>query len=237
MLITYLCKPYFLKYMNQEKTLADKDKSKGEKNGKTTEASKASEAVDAAGTTAAEKEACDKKEKSQAPDIEALQAQLAAEKDRSLRLSAEFENYKKRSSRELADFKRYANEAVFNKLLTVVDNLERAIASGEQDDAGKAIVEGVQMTHKELLRIFETFSIKRLEAEGTPFDPSFHQAVTHQESNAHPDNTVITELQKGYMIHDRLLRPAMVVVSKATEKAETAQETVTESNAPPTAEE
>ena len=99
-----------------------------------------------------------------------------------------------------------------------MDNLERAIDSGEQQNNQASILEGIQLTHKELIKLFEAFSIKPVEAQGTPFDPAFHQAVTQQESDEHPENTVLNELQKGYVLHDRLLRPSMVVVSKSVAK-------------------
>jgi len=159
---------------------------------------------------------CSKDKKTdEQPDIETLQAQLRAEQDRCLRLSAEFDNYKKRSAKEMMEFRKFANESVFEKLLIVVDNLERALDSGEQQSDPACILEGIQLTHKELIKLFDTFNVKSLKSEGTRFDPAFHQAVTQQESDEHPDNTVISELQKGYLIHDRLLRPSMVVVSKS----------------------
>ncbi|MBF0467548.1 MAG: nucleotide exchange factor GrpE [Desulfamplus sp.] len=172
------------------------------------------------------------------PTVEQLQAALATEKDRILRISAEFDNYKKRSSREMAEFRKFANETVLKQLLTVVDNLERAISSASQNNTStevqedhvgdrqnpevqdSCIIQGVEMTHKDIIKLFETFNVKPVESLGKPFDPVFHQAVSHQESDAHPDNTVIAELQKGYLLHDRLLRPSMVVVSKAVSKNE-----------------
>ncbi len=150
--------------------------------------------------------------------IQELQDQVAAEKDKALRLSAEFENFKKRKQREIDEFKKFANEMVFKQLLSVVDNLERAIASATDasDDAG--LLDGVKLTHKDMMKLFESFNVKPVEAENQPFDPNFHQAVTQEENNALPDNTVTTVLQKGYTLHDRLIRPAMVVVSKRVEK-------------------
>ena len=150
--------------------------------------------------------------------IKELNTQLESEKDRVLRLSAEFENYKKRKQRELDDFKKFANETVFKNLLSVVDNLERAISSAEDGSDEGGLLEGVKLTHKEILKLFETFNVKPVEAENQPFDPNFHQAVTQEETDEFPDNTVTTVLQKGYLLHDRLIRPAMVVVSKKVEK-------------------
>ena len=159
----------------------------------------------------------DKKE-ALADELAGVKEELASEKDKALRLSAEFENFKKRKQREIDDFKKFANESVFKQLLSVVDNLERAISSAEQnkDDAG--LLEGVKLTLKDILKLFDAFNVTPIEAENQPFDPNFHQAVTQEEKDDVPDNTVTTELQKGYLLHDRLIRPAMVVVSKKTEK-------------------
>ncbi len=163
------------------------------------------------------------KKKSTAKDKESIQLkeQIASEKDRVLRLSAEFENYKKRKQRELDDFKKFANETIFRQLLTVVDNLERAISSSKENSDQEGLLKGVELTHKEIVRLFETFNVKTVEAENQIFDPNFHQAVTQEETDKVPDNTVTKVLQKGYLLHDRLIRPAMVIVSKNKKKDET----------------
>jgi molecular chaperone GrpE len=132
--------------------------------------------------------------------------------DRLLRVSAEFENFKKRSERQAADFRKFASEEVFKELLPIVDNLGRALDASEDSDC-KVIIEGVNMTLKQLRLGFEKFGVVPIEALGNPFDPRFHEAVMKQESSTQPSNIVIEELQKGYMIKDRLLRPSMVVVS------------------------
>ncbi len=135
--------------------------------------------------------------------------------DNFLRASAELENYKKRASREMNDLRKYANEALLRELLPIVDNLERAISSSSNDEPSEnCVVEGVGMTLKEILKVFEKFSVKPIEAIGNQFDPAFHQAIQQEETDKHPENTVLQEFQKGYMIHDRLLRPSMVIVSK-----------------------
>lgn len=166
----------------------------------------------------AEKKPTKENKKKKGDGIAELKEQLGLEKERTLRLSAEFENYKKRKQREIDDFKRFANEAVFKQMLTVVDNLERAITSAEESSDDTNLLEGVKLTLKEILKLLETFSVKPVEAENQPFDPNFHQAVTQEENNDLPENTVTTVLQKGYLLHDRLIRPAMVVVSKKIEK-------------------
>jgi molecular chaperone GrpE len=135
--------------------------------------------------------------------------------DRFLRLSAEFENFKKRKNREMADFHKFANESLIKDLLPMVDNIERAIESAKQDDgATGTLIEGVEMVLGETLKTLDKFKVKPIDSLHKPFDPCFHQAVFREESDQHPENTVINEVQKGYMLHDRLLRPAMVVVSQ-----------------------
>jgi len=156
-----------------------------------------------------------KDEQDLAAKLEAAEKEAGENYDRFLRISAEFENYKKRNDREATDFRKYANEALVKELLPVVDNLERAVdTSADHEDAVNCILEGVDMTLKEILKVLEKFAVKAVDAVGNPFDPTYHQAVMQEESQEHPDNTVIKELQKGYTIHDRLLRPSMVVVAK-----------------------
>ncbi len=141
--------------------------------------------------------------------------------ERLLRVSADFENFKKRSFREADDFRKYANELLLMELLSVVDNLERAIQStSSENNAVGCVLEGVEMTLKALLKIFDNFSVKPIEAAGKPFDPNFHQAMMQEASDSIPENTIIREFQKGYMLHDRLLRPSMVVVSKGSDKTD-----------------
>ena len=164
------------------------------------------------------------KEEIKEPGIHEFKARAEAEKDRALRLSAEFENYKKRSLKETQDFRKFANETLLKQLLSVVDNLERAIDTSEESSENKSLLDGVKMTHKEMMRIFEVFEVKPLKAEGEIFDPNFHQAVTQEESDSCPANTIIKELQKGYTLHSRLLRPSMVIVSKKSEEKKVKEE-------------
>ncbi len=150
--------------------------------------------------------------------LESLEKEAKESYDRFLRVSAEFENYKKRAAREMNDFRKFANESFVKAMLPIVDNLDRAIESSSNDDhAQNSVVEGVNMTLKEILKVFEQFNVKPFESLGKAFDPALHQAVMQEETVDHPENTILNELQKGYMMHDRLLRPAMVVVSKTTE--------------------
>ncbi len=145
--------------------------------------------------------------------IEKAEAEAKEAYDRFLRASAELENHKKRTQKEMAEFRKYANASLVKELLGVVDNLERAIESSNGSNEEGQLSEGLDLTLKELLKIFKTFHACPIEALGKPFDPCYHQAMMQQETADQPENIVLNELQKGYMIHDRLLRPAMVVVS------------------------
>ena len=147
--------------------------------------------------------------------LEAKHREAAEHYDRLLRVSAEFENYKKRSLRELEDFRKYANENLLRDLLPVVDSLQRAleVEIGSETDVG--FREGIELTLREMLKVLERFAVRPIETAGKPFDPNFHQAMMQEETDQVPENTVIREFQRGYTIHDRLLRPAMVIVAKA----------------------
>ncbi len=145
-------------------------------------------------------------------------AEVRAEEnyDRLLRVTAEFENYQKRMEREMNDFRKFANESLIKDILPIVDNLERAleIPYENNESAFNGMREGVQMTLNGLQESLERFGVVSIDSLDKPFDPNFHQAVMQEESEGHPDNTVSKELQKGYVMRERLLRPAMVVVSK-----------------------
>ncbi len=157
------------------------------------------------------------KAKSIEEQLEEARQEAAQERDRLLRMSAEFENYKKRMNRQMDEFRKYANEALLKDLLSVVDNLERALGTSGKDAEETipgSLIEGVEMTLNEILKILTKFNVTPIESLEKPFDPVFHEAVMQEESDEQPENMVINEFQKGYLIHDRLLRPAMVVVSK-----------------------
>jgi molecular chaperone GrpE len=151
--------------------------------------------------------------------FEAKEKEAEENYDRLLRLSAEFENYKKRSSREIEEFRKFANQSLIKEMLSVVDNLELAMNSTNgHKSIDKDLLQGLEMTHREILKVFEKFNVKPIDAKGQPFDPTFHEAVMQEETNDYAKNTVINEMQRGYMIHDRLLRPSMVVVAKPREE-------------------
>ncbi|MGD8251979.1 MAG: nucleotide exchange factor GrpE, partial [Desulfobacterales bacterium] len=150
-----------------------------------------------------------------AEELSQAREEAKANYDRFLRASAELENIKKRTRREMEDFRKFANQSLFKELLVVVDNLERALDSCQNDSGSfEQLVEGVSLTLADVIKIFDKYGIKSIEAIDKPFDPTVHEAVMQESVADVPDNTVIKELQKGYWLHDRLLRPSMVVVSK-----------------------
>ncbi len=146
--------------------------------------------------------------------LEKAQAEAQENYERFLRVAAELDNFRKRKEREVNDLRKFANQNLLKELLGVVDNLERAILATREGESGKGLVEGVDMTLKELLKIFEKSGVTPITAVDQPFDPNLHEAVMQEECADVPENTVVRELQKGYQLHDRLLRPAMVVVSR-----------------------
>jgi molecular chaperone GrpE len=159
--------------------------------------------------------------------LSSAQAEANENRDRMLRMAAELDNYKKRAARELDDLKKYATENLIRQLLDVVDNLERAIASADSVNGNEqSLVDGVALTLAEINKILEKHYVSPIQAMGEPFNPAFHQAMCQEESTDQPPNTVVQEFQKGYLIHDRLLRPAMVVVSKAAQNGQPPEKTV-----------
>lgn len=151
--------------------------------------------------------------------IAELEAELAAVNDRMLRLVAETENIRKRSEREREDTLRYAASGLAKDLLNVADNLFRALSAvpdemREGDEAAKNFVVGVEMTEKDLLAAFEKHGIKQILPIGDKFDYEKHQAMFELENTDQPAGTVVEMMQPGYIMHERLLRPAMVGVAK-----------------------
>jgi molecular chaperone GrpE len=145
-------------------------------------------------------------------------ADAAEQKDHFLRVSAEFENYKKRMMREKATAMKYAGEPIIRDILPTIDNLERAIVQGQAEgiDAEKglaSLIEGVQLTLKSLVSTLEKLEVTPIESVGQAFDPTCHEALTMEPSDTVPANYVLNEFEKGYQYKDRLLRAAKVIVS------------------------
>lgn len=150
------------------------------------------------------------------------QEELQIYQDKYIRLAAEFENYKRRAQRDQSDAIRYANESLLKNLLSTLDNLERAIQCGKDAGASGSLLEGVELTHKQFLETIEKLGVRQVSSAGSLFDPNMHQAVAQVESETVAPNTVVEEFQKGYFLHDRILRPAMVTVAKEkSDKTET----------------
>jgi molecular chaperone GrpE len=151
-----------------------------------------------------------------------LEAELAEYKDRLLRALAETENVRRRAQRERDDASKYSIAGFAKDLLSAADNLRRALESlpesEAKDERARSLVAGVAATERELLSVFERHGIKRIDPQGEPFDHNFHQAIFEAERPDQPSGSVVEVLQPGYVLHDRLLRPAMVGVAKGRRK-------------------
>jgi molecular chaperone GrpE len=149
------------------------------------------------------------------PEVSDLQRERDDYYDRWLRKSAEFDNYRKRIERERREQGEQAVNNLLLELLLIVDDFDRALTV-DAGDGGAAYRKGVELIHAKLYDLLRKYGVRPLDTIGADFDPNLHQAVMHEESPEHRDGEVIGELQKGYMIGDRLLRPAMVKVAKAS---------------------
>lgn len=143
-------------------------------------------------------------------ELTSLRQEAEKFQDLYVRERADLENFKRRTQRERADTLRFAVEPMARDLLIVVDNLERALAHTQGGDP--ALVEGVKLVYKSLLEVLERHAVQRIDASGAIFDPNRHEAIAQVESPDHEPNQVVTQHQAGYLLHDRLLRPAMVSV-------------------------
>lgn len=154
--------------------------------------------------------------------VAALEAELAEQKDLLLRALAETENVRRRAQREREDALKYAVAGFAKELLSVADNLRRALdslpESEARDERTRGLLAGVAATERELLSVFERHGIRRVDPDGERFDHNLHQAIFEAERSGKPGGMIIEVLQPGYMLHDRLLRPAMVGVAKETPK-------------------
>lgn len=158
--------------------------------------------------------------------LQRLMAENEELKDRALRLAAEMENLRRRTGRDVQDARTYAIANFARDMLSVNDNLRRAIDAVPADDSRdatlKSLLDGVELTERSMLSALERHGVKKLSPEGEKFDPNFHQAMFEVENPEVPANTVINVVQTGYSIGDRVLRPAMVGVSKGGPKAQAA---------------
>jgi molecular chaperone GrpE len=144
--------------------------------------------------------------------LAAKDAESSANWDKFLRERADLENYRRRVQKEKEDLMKYGNECLLLEILPVLDNMERALDHASEDSLS-AIIEGVNLTRSMLLSVLKKFGVEPVETKGAIFDPAFHQAMCRVESDDAAPNAVIEEFQKGYLLNDRLLRPAMVSVA------------------------
>ncbi|MDF2963985.1 MAG: co-chaperone GrpE [Paenibacillus sp.] len=151
----------------------------------------------------------------QAPDQELVQLRKESEENyqRFLRAQADFDNFRRRTRQEKEEFAKYASLKVIEQLLPVVDNLERALNAGREGKDYEALLKGVEMISRQLDQTLANEGLQAMEAVGQPFNPEFHQAIMQVESEQYEEGIVVEEIQKGYMLKDKVLRPAMVKVS------------------------
>ena len=151
--------------------------------------------------------------------LEAKTRELETQQDRHLRAVAEFDNVRKRAAREREEHTRYANESVLRDLLPVLDNLDRALQAARSEPTA-AVTAGVELIQRELLRVVEKFGLTPFTSVGQPFDPERHEAVARVQRPDLPDMTVAAETARGYLLHGRVMRPALVTVAVAPEERE-----------------
>ncbi len=149
-------------------------------------------------------------------ELETARAETSNNWNLYLRERADLENARKRHQRDKEDALRFANDRLLKEMIPVLDNLERAVEhAGQGDDGNQGLLEGVNMTINQFRKAMETFGVKPIIAIGADFDPNLHQAMGQIESAEQAPNTVVSEFQKGYLLHDRLLRPSLVILAKA----------------------
>jgi molecular chaperone GrpE len=149
------------------------------------------------------------------PIVEQKIKEAAEAQEKYLRTYADFENYRKRTQRDLADFRKYANEQLAAEFLTVVDHLGLALKHAtEAGEAGQGLREGVELVYKQIRDVLEKYGVKPFASEGEKFDPAKHDAVMQEATDRVPENTVVQVFQEGYLYHDKVLRHAKVSVAK-----------------------
>lgn len=209
-------------------------------------ASEESESVNGSGSEEETLETEEKFEGGDGEDADVLEAspvsgeKLGGEKEgydelyeRYLRIVADFDNYKKRMIKEKADIMAYGNEELIKEFLTVVDNLERALQHSESPENTDSIVEGIKLVHRQFLAALEKFGVKPIEiSPGEKFDPRIHQAIEHVEAKDLSPGLVLSEILRGYMLKDKLIRPSLVAVSRAenTKKSQSEEQELEESS-------
>lgn len=149
----------------------------------------------------------------QTNELEQLRALAEENNQRLLRAQADFDNFRKRTLKEKEELAKYASMKLIDQLLPVVDNFERALQAGQDNPEMSSFSKGVDMIFRQFLQVLEQEGLQAMNAVGQPFNPEFHQAIMQVESDDHEEGIVVEEVQKGYMLKDKVLRPAMVKVS------------------------
>ena len=150
--------------------------------------------------------------------LEELRRQLDDKQDRLLRALAEADNIRRRAQRDRDDYVKYATESLLRELIPVLDNMERALESARAAAGAGSVVTGVELIHRELLRVLERAGVTRYSAVGQPFDPTRHEAIARVVSTEAAPDTVVNETAPGYLLNGRVLRPAMVAVAAAPDE-------------------
>lgn len=185
------------------------------------EAAAAVDAYETRGADSAAKQA--REDAGRGPEgAEELALELKESEDRFVRLQADFENFRRRALKERTEANQYGHQNLVKDLLSTVDNLDRAIAHARKSGGGdlESLLQGVELVQRELLAVLTKHGVVRIEAEGQPFDPALHEAMAQAPDDSVAPNTVIDEMQKGYKLRDRLLRPSRVVVAKPSEASD-----------------
>lgn len=134
--------------------------------------------------------------------------------DRLLRLQADFDNYKKRLEKDKLEFIKFSNEGIIAQILKIIDDFERAVEAGKTKHDFDVLYKGIEMIHNDFKEFLKEKGLKEIEAKGKPFNPYEHEAMMQEETDKHPEDHVVEELQKGYTLNGRVIRPAKVKVAK-----------------------
>jgi molecular chaperone GrpE len=146
-------------------------------------------------------------------ELEKLQAEVLEHQQRTLRVQADFDNFRRRTQKEKEDLGKYASSKLITELLPVIDNFERALQASEENPEFESFSKGVSMIFRQLESVLATEGLTAMKSVGEPFNPEYHQAIMQVESDEYEEGIVVEEVQKGYMLKDKVLRPAMVKVS------------------------
>ncbi|MEC0202546.1 nucleotide exchange factor GrpE [Paenibacillus lautus] len=155
----------------------------------------------------------DSAEEAGSAELEKLQAEVLEHQQRTLRVQADFDNFRRRTQKEKEDLGKYASSKLITELLPVIDNFERALQASEENPEFESFSKGVSMIFRQLESVLATEGLTAMKSVGEPFNPEYHQAIMQVESDEYEEGIVVEEVQKGYMLKDKVLRPAMVKVS------------------------